>query len=141
MVIRWAFGHHGSVDSFVEVPDADLGLVWAGLEGLLGSRSGTRPPASSFRRRRSAPPVSRPARNGWSRTSTGLPAAMANAGGSSWRSAHSTEGSCPTPADAGQTPDSHSSSADAVQGEDLSLDVPSGGARGSVASGGARWPR
>jgi hypothetical protein len=56
MVIRWAFGHHGSVDSFVEVPDADLGLVWAGLEGLLGSRSGTRPPASSFRRRRSAPP-------------------------------------------------------------------------------------
>jgi len=38
MVIRWAFGHHRSVDSFVEVPDADLGLVWAGHEGLLGSR-------------------------------------------------------------------------------------------------------
>jgi len=40
MVIRWAFGHHRSVDSFVEVPDADLGLVWAGLEGLLGKPVG-----------------------------------------------------------------------------------------------------
>lgn len=36
IVLRWAFGHSDSADSSIEVPDADVSRVWAGLHGLMG---------------------------------------------------------------------------------------------------------
>ena len=36
IVLRWAFGHADSTDSFVEVPDSDVEPVWAALGEMTG---------------------------------------------------------------------------------------------------------